>query len=97
MNNTLDLRNCLTILLNIVFKNDLELLYGEGTMVEVNTAKPCTTTKEFLIDCTLKIGDPSTLEEVKLDGLMYLLSESWKYTGSDRPQLRVNCNFDVIT
>jgi hypothetical protein len=90
------MRNCLTILLNIVFKEDLELLYGKGTLVEINTAKPCTTTKEYLIDCTLKIGDPSLLEEVKLDGLMFLLNESWKFTGSDRTQLRVNTNFDVI-
>ena len=91
------MRNCLTILLNIVFKKDLELLYGEGTEIEINSVKPCTTTKEILIDCTLKIGDPLMYEEVTLDGLMYLLSESWKFIGSERSQLRVSTNFDVIT
>lgn len=90
------MRNCLTILLNIVFKKDLELLYGEGSIVEVNVVKPCTTTKEFLIDCTLKVGNPSYVEEVNIDGLTYLINESWKFTGSNRSQLRVNINFDVI-
>ena len=66
------MRNCLTILLNIVFKKDLEVLYGKGTMVEINDCKYCTTTKDFLIDCTLKVGSIELFQETQLDGLNYL-------------------------
>ena len=45
------MRNCLTILLNIVFKKDLEVLYGKGTMVEINDCKYCTS--NFII-CKIK-------------------------------------------
>lgn len=90
------MRNCLTILLNIVFKEDLELLYGKGTLVEISRANYCTTTKEFLVDCTLKIGEPELFEQIQVDGLKYLIDESWKFTGSEKPIIKLITSFDVI-
>lgn len=90
------MRNCLTILLNIVFKKDLELLYGEGTMVEINECKYCTTTKDFLINCTLKVGSVELFQETQLDGLKYLLEESWKYTGVDKNKVSLVSSVDII-
>lgn len=90
------MRNCLTILLNIVFKKDLELLYGEGTMVEIKECKYCTTTKDFLVDCTLKVGSVELFQETQLDGLKYLLEESWKYTGVDKNKISLVSSVDII-
>ena len=90
------MRNCLTILLNIVFKKDLELLYGEGTMVEINQCKYCTTTKDFLVDCTLKVGSIELFQETQLDGLSYLIEESWKYTGNDKNKISLISSVDII-
>lgn len=90
------MRNCLTILLNIVFKKDLELLYGEGTMVEINQCKYCTTTKNFLVDCTLKVGSIELFQETQLDGLTYLIEESWKYTGTDKNKISLVSSVDII-
>ena len=90
------MRNCLTILLNIVFKKDLELLYGEGTMVEINQCKYCTTTKNFLVDCTLKVGSIELFQETQLDGLTYLIEESWKYTGTDKNKISLISSVDII-
>ena len=90
------MRNCLTILLNIVFRKDLELLYGKGTIVEVNQCKYCTTTKDFLIDCTLKVGNIELFQETQLDGLKYLIEESWKYTGNDKHTISLVSSVDII-
>jgi len=90
------MRNCLTILLNIVFKKDLELLYGKGTMVEINECKYCTTTKNFLVDCTLKVGSIELFQETQLDGLTYLIEESWKYTGTDKNKISLVSSVDII-
>ena len=91
------MRNCMTVLLNIVFRKDLELLYGEGTIVEVNQCKYCTTTKDFLIDCTLKVGSVELFEETQLDGLKYLIEESWKYTGSDKHKISLVSSVDIVS
>lgn len=90
------MRNCLTVLLNIVFKKDLELLYGNGTIVEVNRCKYCTTNKDFLIDCTLKVGSIELYEETKLDGLKYLVEESWKYTGLEKNKISLISSVDIV-
>lgn len=90
------MRNCLTILLNIVFKKDLEVLYGKGTMVEINDCKYCTTTKDFLIDCTLKVGSIELFQETQLDGLNYLIEESWKYIGLDKNKVSLISSVDII-
>lgn len=91
------MRNCLTVLLNIVFKKDLELLYGKDTTVEVNTAKYCTTNKTFLIDCTLKISDITLYEEVGLEGLKYLIDESWRYAGDKGVTKTLVINVDLVS
>lgn len=79
-----------------MFKKDLELLYGEGTMVEINECKYCTTTKDFLINCTLKVGSVELFQETQLDGLKYLLEESWKYTGVDKNKVSLVSSVDII-
>lgn len=91
------MRNCLTILLNIVFKKDLELLYGKDTIVDINTAKYCTTNKTFLIDCTLKISNITLYEETGDDGLKYLIEESWKYTGENNITKTIIINVDLVS
>lgn len=89
------MRNCLTILLNIVYKQDLELLYGEGSVVEINSAKYCTTNKQFLIDCVLKVGNIEMFQETQDSGIKYLIEESWKYTGMEKSEVSLIIKFDV--
>jgi hypothetical protein len=90
------LRNALTILLNIVYKKELELLYGEGAVVEINNVQNCTNKKNFSIDCTLKITDINLFDESNVDGLKYLIEESWKFLGEDNSSLNLITTFDVI-
>ena len=90
------MRNCLTILLNIVFQKDLELLYGKGTLVEVNDFKYCTTTKNYTVDCTLKLTDIGLFEETNIEGLQFLVEESLKYTGLDKNVVTLITSCDLL-
>ena len=83
------MRNCLTVLLNIVFQKDLELLYGKGTLVEVNEFKYCTTTKTYKVDCTLKLTDIVLFEESNVE-------ESLKYTGLEKNTVTLITSYDLI-
>ena len=90
------MRNCLTVLLNIVFQKDLEFYYGKGSIVEVNEFKYCTSTKTYIVDCKLKASDVELLCEMNVDGLKSLIHESMKYTGFDRPKITLITSYDII-
>lgn len=90
------MKKCLTILLNKVFKNDIELLYGEGSYVEVKNVRYCTNDHHYSIDCVLFIKDIKLFEESQLDGLRFIIEECWKYTGFDREKIMLITSFDII-
>ena len=67
--------------LNIVLKNDLELLFGEGSVIVVNFIRYSTNNKCFTVDCKLLTTDPELCMETYPVGLDLLVTESWKYMG----------------
>ncbi len=71
------------VLLNHVFIRDLESLYGKGAKIVVNEAKFLTNGKYYHVSLTLHLGDveDDNINEIIQDGLEYLISESWKYSG----------------
>lgn len=89
------MKKCLWVLLNISFKKDLELLYGEGSSVDIIEVKKCTTNKQFLVNCKLNVGNPNLFSEVGEDGLSHLLKESWQYTGYGDEKFIVVTSYDV--
>jgi hypothetical protein len=76
------MKKALDVLLNKVFKKDLELLYGSGCYVIINNLHFSEYQKCYMIDCKLMIPKENNIEEFTLtypDGLSYLMNESWKY------------------
>jgi len=69
----------LSAIINKVYKEELSLLYGEGTHVKVNSVIYSTNKKNYIIDCVLYVGDLSLFQETQLNGLNYLVEESWQY------------------
>lgn len=90
------MKNYLTFILNKIFKNDIELLYGQGSYVEIKNIGYCTNDHHYSIDCVLFIKDIKLFEETQLDGLKFLLEESWRYTGLDGEKVMLITSFDVI-
>lgn len=76
------MKKALEVLLNKIFKQDLEVLYGDGCYVKINEIKFSEYQKLYLIDCVLMINDNCIMEELPdtyPDGLNYLINESWKF------------------
>lgn len=75
------MKRCIEVLLNKVFKSDLELLFGIGSYVIINYCKYSTNNLSFVIDCKVIVSDIELTKEVYPDGLILLVEESWKFIG----------------
>ena len=89
------MKKALDVLINKVFKKDLELLYGIGTTIDVFEVKRCTTNKQFLVNCKLNIGSPELFSDVGEEGLNHLISEAWRFTGLEKDYFILSASYDV--
>jgi len=90
------MKRLLETLINKVFIDDLELMYGKGSHIKINNVKYCTTNKHFLIDYKLYVSDPVLFEEIYLGGVEMLVSESWSWTGIDNDKILFTVTYDLI-
>jgi hypothetical protein len=90
------MKRLLETLINKVFIDDLELMYGKGSYIKINNVKYCTTNKHFLIDYKLYVSDPVLFEEIFLGGVEMLVSESWSWTGIDNDKILFTVTYDLI-
>lgn len=65
----------------------MEILYGKNSYVEITNLNFSTNTKNYLVDCKLYVGNVELFEEVNLEGLNYLISESFKWIGTEKIDL----------
>lgn len=84
------------LLLNRMYKNDLELLYGVGANVIVNNVIYSTNRKCYVVDVKLILGDTTYEEMTDLysDGLNYLVEKSWEWSGI-RKKISVIFTLDI--
>ena len=76
------MKKALEVLLNKVFKKDLELLYGDGCYIIVYRVHFSQYQKCYMVDCKLMIPKDNKFDDFEMtypDGLNYLMNESWKY------------------
>ncbi len=77
-------------------KKDLELLYGEGSFLEIIEVKKCTTNKKLLVNCKLKLTNIEYFKEIQNIGVEHLISESWDLTGLDKENIVLNLSYELI-
>ena len=68
-------------LINNLSKDELELLFGVGSKIIINSIKYSTNNKCFTIDCKLLTTNPELCIDTFPDGLNHLALESWEYVG----------------
>jgi hypothetical protein len=90
------MKRCLWVLINKIFIDELELMYGKGSYVDVNTVKYCTTNKNFLVDCKLYISDIKLFEEIMTGGLEVLIEDAWKWSGVGEQKFAYIITYDLI-
>jgi hypothetical protein len=89
------MKKCLEILLNKIFKSDLELLFGLGSYVVVNYVKYSTNSGTFVVDCKLYINSIELTEDVYPTGINLLIEESWKFMGISQ-KIAIVTSIDII-
>jgi hypothetical protein len=67
--------------LNNFSRTEINSLFGEGSVIEVNHIKYSTNSKTFNVDCKLLATDPEECLETYPVGLELLVSDSWKWMG----------------
>jgi hypothetical protein len=95
------MKQMLEHLINVVQKDDLETMFGEGSKVKINDVYYITNNKKIMIDSTIYATftgiDKSVLvEDVEHSlefypyGLHLLIQEGWKYIGIDMELIFLN-------
>lgn len=86
----------LEAILNIVYKKDIESLFGTDSYIEVTDMKYSTNTKKYMLECKLYVSDIELFKESNVDGVKYLINESWKWTGSESVELALLTSVDLL-
>lgn len=89
------MKKALSYLINKLYKEELETLYGNGTSVEINDIIYSTNKHIHVISCRLHIGDVKLYEEVWESGLNFILEECWKYMGYHNKKFLLNITFEL--
>ncbi len=83
-------------MLNNVLKEDLEILYGEKTWVEITNLTYCEQKKHYSVQCKIYVSDVNLFMESDEDGLKFLISESFKYSGLEENIVAVTISVDIL-
>ena len=89
------MENALLFLINRLYKSELELLYGQGSYVEIDNIIFSTNKKVHSISCKLFIGDVKLYEEVGESGLNYIFEQSWKLIGNYNLNFLLTISFEL--
>jgi len=82
-------------LLNNIRKEELNLLFGEGSKINVDSISYSTNNKTYVIHSTVFVTDIEESIQSFPDGLDFLITESWKYTGFNNELTIIN-SIDII-
>ena len=89
------MKKALAHLINKLFKDDLELLYGNGSYVEIDNIIFSTNKKIHSISCKLYIGDVKLYEEVGESGLNFIFEQAWKFVGNYNLNFLLTISFEL--
>lgn len=70
---------------NNLFKEEIRLLFGEGSSIRINNCYFSTQKKAYLIDATIKVTLINESSEAFPSGLEFIISDSWEFIGVGIP------------
>ena len=83
------------IYINKLFKDDLNILYGNGSYVDVENIIFSTNKKMYIISCKIYVGDLSLFEEVGANGIYYMFEDAWLCFGFRNESFMLQTSFDL--
>ena len=84
------------VLLNKVYKKDLELLYGDGSSVDFTEIFYHKRKRMYIFKCKLNIGDTNLYQELGETGLNYLIQKSLSFMGMRNEKIMIHISFDLL-
>jgi hypothetical protein len=82
-------------LINTIQKEELELLFGECSNVKIDSISYSTNNKTYVIHSTVFVTNLEDSVQSFPDGVDYLITEGWKYTGINNDLTIVN-RIDIL-
>ena len=89
------MKRMLEHLINVIQKEDLELMFGKGSKVVIESVTYSTNTKKIVIHSKVLATDVDDSIDIFPTGLNMLVNEGWKYTGYNEELTLVN-TLDVL-
>jgi len=89
------LKNMMEKYLNVVKKNEIEIMYGEGTHVKIHSISFSNTNNIIVIEAVIVLGEEineSVMDRALID---YLIQDSIPYFFSDVKSTKVLVRWDV--
>lgn len=85
----------LQVIINKGFRKEMDLLFGEGSIVEFVRVDYITNNKSVSIHVKLKVSDIEKGVEAYPAGLIMLIEDGWKMFCLDSP-LQITSSIDVL-
>jgi len=82
-------------IINKGFRRDMDLLFGEGSKVDIRRMDFITSDKSVSIHVKLKVTDVEKSMEVYPEGLRMLIMDGWKMFCLDSP-VHITTSIDVL-
>lgn len=83
---------------NGLFEEEIKLLFGEGSIIEINNCYYSTQKKAYFVDATIKVTLITESSEAFPSGLEFIISDSWNFMGIQKPLIILSSidNLEVI-
>ena len=83
------------IYINKLFKDDLEILYGTGSYIDVENIIFSTNKKMYIISCKIYVANLNLFEEVGSSGVYYMFEDAWYSFGFRNESFMLQTSFDL--
>jgi hypothetical protein len=84
------------VLINKVYKKELELLYGKNSSVEFDSITYSEYRKCYMFRCRLIIGETNLFEDLGESGLSFLINKSLRFMGMSDDKIILQISFDLL-
>lgn len=89
------MKRMLEHLINVVQKEDVEIMFGVGSKVIIENISYSTNSKTYVVHAKVIATSIDDSVDIFPTGLNMLITESWKYTGINNEITMIN-SIDVI-
>jgi hypothetical protein len=89
------MKRMLEHLINVIQKEDMELMFGVGSKVRIESVTYSTNTKKYVVHAKVFATEIDDSLDVFPTGLNILINEGWKYTGFEDELTLIN-TLDVL-